>query len=480
MCRCSSDLIVRLALGSHGWRDVKLRQTIASYPEVRDTQPSLRMTPPAAEEAETALILLVQSDRPAAGSMRLVIQDRDRVVIGRGQPRRIVHSHGETRYFIDDDWISAHHAEIVRESEGWVVHDLGSRNGCLVNGQRVERAVLSGGEELTLGHTLFRFTRGQGVEIPSTSMDVCTYHPALSRALVRLHRLAPTSVPIMLWGETGTGKEVLARALHVASGRTGAFVALNCGALTPSLVEAELFGFRKGSFTGAVEDRAGIIRAAHGGTLLLDEVAELAPSAQASLLRVLQECEVVPIGGTRPVQIDVRVVTASHQRLDQRVEQGLFREDLLARLRGFDVAIPSLRERRDDFGLICASVLRCIVRDRVDTVRFSMNALQTLSTYAWPHNIRELRKALEMATALALDGEIHREHLPDHIREGSEPKPRPQRTLSMQDTALRERLIASLTQNRGNLAAVARAEGKAVVQIRRWLTRCQLDPNEFR
>jgi DNA-binding NtrC family response regulator len=422
----------------------------------------------------------MQSDQPAAGSMRLVIQDLNRIVIGRGRPRRIAQANGETRIFITDDWISAHHAEIVREPEGWVVRDLGSRNGCVVNGQPVERAVLNAGDEILIGHTLFRFTCDQGVAIAPTPEDPATYHPALSRALARLNRLATTSVPIMLWGETGTGKEVLARVLHAASGRTGAFVALNCGALTPSLVEAELFGFRKGSFTGAVEDRAGIIRAAHGGTLLLDEVAELAPSAQASLLRVLQECEVVPIGGTRPVQVDVRVVTASHQRLDQRVERGMFREDLLARLRGFEVAIPPLRERRDDFGLICAAVLRSIVRDRVDNVRFSMPALHALCTYAWPHNIRELRKALEMATALAQDGEIQREHLPDHLREGGAQKARPMRPLSVQDTALRERLIASLTQNRGNLAAVARAEGKAVVQIRRWLSRCHLDPNEFR
>jgi len=468
-------------------RGPDVREARADRWENEPTLPGLDDAAAATVSLEDALVVILEGDRPAAGSLRAPLAGIDRVTIGRAATRCIVVASGQARLGVPDRWMSSRHAELVRGARGWTICDLGSRNGSAVNGAPTAQAQLQPGDLIELGHTMFRFTRdpeiARGVEPMRVagSAEPLTYHPGLAQAVSLIYRLAPSTVPVMLHGETGTGKEVLARALHAASGRTGPFIALNCGALTPSLAEAELFGFRRGSFTGATEDRDGVIRAAQGGTLLLDEIAELSPTAQASLLRVLQEFEVVPIGGTRPVPVDVRIVTATHQQLDDRVARGLFRDDLLARLRGFEVTIPPLRERRMDLGLLCAALLRRIAPASADTLRFAPSMVRALYAYAWPHNVRELEKALEMAVALARHGEVRLEHLPSHIRDNgatkaSARKPR----ISPQDSALRDRMSALLTRHRGNLAAAARAEGKAVVQIRRWLTRCDLDANEFR
>src|SRR5262249_27731601 len=166
-----------------------------------------------------------------------------------------------------------------------------------------------------------------------------------------------TPLSVLLFGETGTGKEVLAGAIHRTSARTGAFVAANCGALPAALVESQLFGHVRGAFTGAVRDGPGFVRAADRGTLFLDEIGDLAPPAQAALLRVLEEYEVVPVGTTRAVHVDVRVIAATHRPLDQMAERGEFRQDLYARLAGFVQRIPPLRERREDLGLLVGGVL---------------------------------------------------------------------------------------------------------------------------
>jgi transcriptional regulator with GAF, ATPase, and Fis domain len=284
---------------------------------------------------------------------------------------------------------------------------------------------------------------------------------------------------------------VAAQAVHALSGRSGAFVAVNCGALPETLVESQLFGHRKGAFSGATEDRPGLVRSAHRGTLFLDEIGDLPLDSQAALLRVLQERQVMPIGATQPVEVDLRLCAATHRPLERLVAQGKFREDLLARLMGYTVQLPSLRERREDLGLITGALLRRVAGERAERVTFAKDAARAIFRHGWPLNIRELEKCLAAAVVLAGDGPIQRDHLPAQLATTatttSEPKSEPSlegsnsgiRALSSDDADKRARLVALLTEHGGNISAVARALGKDRVQIRRWLQRFQLDPESF-
>jgi transcriptional regulator with PAS, ATPase and Fis domain len=279
-------------------------------------------------------------------------------------------------------------------------------------------------------------------------------------------------VPIELLGESGTGKEVVARALHALSGRAGRLVAVNCGAIAGNLVESELFGSRRGAFSGA-EDRVGHVRTADRGTLLLDEIGDLPLPAQAALLRVLQEGEVVPVGDSVPIAVDVRVIAATHRDLDAKVAAGEFRADLLARLGGLRATLPPLRDRREDLGLILAEAgPRALTRE----------AGRALLAHDWPLNIRELRQAIDAAIALAGDAAIGLEHLPEpvrraHLQPGDEAAVD---ALSAEDRAVRDRLVELLREHRGNVAAVARSLGKARPQVHRWLRRFHLDADSYR
>jgi transcriptional regulator with PAS, ATPase and Fis domain len=287
-------------------------------------------------------------------------------------------------------------------------------------------------------------------------------------------------VPVVLGGETGSGKEVLASLIHSLSRRPGAFQAVNCGALSPTLLESELFGYRKGAFSGADEDRPGLVRSADRGTLFLDEFADLPLPAQASLLRVLQESEVVPVGGTRPVRVDLRVVVASHRDLEELVRREALRADLLARVSGFTLKLPALRERREDLGLLVAALLRRADAAKAPEVSFSPDAARALLLYSWPRNIRELERTLGAALALC-EGRIELRHLSPALREApAAEEPRPALPLSDEDQALRARLLELLREHRGNVSAVAQAMDKFRNQVQRWLKRFELDPADYR
>src|SRR5207248_905563 len=241
-------------------------------------------------------------------------------------------------------------------------------NGTLRNGAPVDRAVLVDEDLLELGHTFFLFRAGlaAGPDDPPDldaaaaappAPALTTLMPALAADFRLLDGVARSTVSVVIHGESGTGKELVAQALHQLSGRPGPFVAVNCGALPETLVETELFGYRKGAFSGAVEDRPGLVRSSDKGTLLLDEIGSLPLPAQAALLRVLQEEEVVPVGATRPLRVNLRVVAATHEDLGVLASQELFRADLLARLSGFTLDLPPVRERREDVGLFLTSLL---------------------------------------------------------------------------------------------------------------------------
>jgi DNA-binding NtrC family response regulator len=303
-----------------------------------------------------------------------------------------------------------------------------------------------------------------------------TLLPELEIAFDQLVRVARSRVPLLFLGETGTGKELLAQASHELSTRGGAFVALNCAALPESLREAQLFGHVRGAFSGATRDELGYVRAADGGSLFLDEIGDLASASQTALLRVLQENEVVPVGTTRPIRVDVRFLSATHAALRARAESGSFRSDLFARLAGFTFRAPALRDRIEDLGLMIGALLPELEHAAGGPLRLHPDAARLLLSYAWPRNVRELRQCLVAAAVLATARVIEVNHLPAVVAQVDA-----DRTLdSAQQEQLHSQLIALFVEHRGNVTHVARAMGKARVQVQRWMKRFAIDPGKFR
>lgn len=247
---------------------------------------------------------------------------------------------------------------------------------------------------------------------------------AIEKVRDLIGRVARTNAPVLILGETGTGKELVARAIHRNSLRSGKpFIALNCAALPPTLLESELFGHERGAFTGADRSRGGLFEAAHEGTLFLDEIGEMPPEAQAKLLRVLTDGQVVRIGSTSPRQVDVRVIAATHRDLQQRIREGLFREDLYYRLAVIPIPIPPLREHREDIPTLCELFLQQASRDlKVPKYELSSASLNRLMSYSFPGNIRELRNLIERACILSRSTQIGLDSFP--MTEG-EAKPDP-------------------------------------------------------
>lgn len=442
---------------------------------------------PSSRPARTSqLVVALACDRPFEPPRAVELTGNAEVWLGRAPPDA---PPGVLRLSFPDDRMSALHARLRRVLGRWVIEDAGSKNGLRIQGTPQRRAVLNPGDTIECGQTFLVFDEHAAEEAPpalprgAAELGCQSFHPDLVAVWSALARVAPTRVPVMLQGETGTGKELAARALHVWSGRTGPFVAVNCGALPEALAESELFGVRRGAFTGAVEDRPGLVRASSGGTLLLDEVGELPMGLQVKLLRVLQESEVQPVGAAQPVRVDLRVVTATHRDLAALVEEESFRSDLFARLTGLAVELPPLRDRRSDLGLLIPALLRRA--GAPPEVRFSREAARALFRWSWPHNVRELEKALALAVALAGDGRIELAHLPEIVRTAPEAQPDPMagratRPLSEADVSRRTELIELLRAHHGNVSAVARQMGVARMQIQRWCRRFHLDPASFR
>lgn len=234
-----------------------------------------------------------------------------------------------------------------------------------------------------------------------------------------VHRVAPSDSTVLLLGESGTGKELIAREVHYASPRSdGPFVSINCGALPENLLESELFGHVKGSFTGAIRDKQGLFTVAQGGTFLLDEVGETSPAIQVKLLRVLQEREVIPVGGTRPIDVNVRLIAATNADLEMKVQDGTFRADLYYRLNVIPITIPPLRERVDDIPLLVDHFLtKC---DVSGTRKIDQEAMDLLCRYSWPGNVRELENIVERMVILQENSTITADDIPSRIRQSRE------------------------------------------------------------
>lgn len=384
--------------------------------------------------------------RPSESALLLDLEIGDTYVLGRDE-------RCSTRLCGPD--ISRRHARLTRDGPHLVLTDLGSRNGTFVNGRPVQSAHIGEHDIIRFGAQIAVLTARPG---PTQELGPgLLAGPELRAQLDPLMRVASSDLPVILEGETGTGKEIVARSLHTWSGRAGPFGAVNCAALPESLAEAELFGYRRGAFTGANRDSPGIFRGAEGGTLLLDEVSDLPLSLQPKLLRVLEQREVQPLGETRPIPIDVRIVVATQESLSQAVQQKRFRQDLLARLNGIHVELPPLRRRRSD---VIPLLSRALAKFKTGvTPTFNADFVETLCIYDWPFNVRELVLLAKRLSALHdRDTCLRAAHLPadflDRTAHSEESLKDPPQHADDPATRLVElpSLIAALRASQGNIA----------------------------
>jgi hypothetical protein len=411
-----------------------------------------------ARPSAAAQLFVIACGTAPVRPVRLALRGIDEVALRRGDAIDVDPPHRRPRRAVlgvPDPRMSSTHARFVNVDKQWHVEDRGSRNGTFVNGVRVEQAVLADGDVIDAGDTVLRYrdalaAGGEPVYSvdPATPRGLGSLVPEIQRELGELQKAAASLLTVLVEGETGTGKELVARAVHAASSRRGQFVAVNCGALPRERVAAELFGWRRGAFPGAVADHPGLVRASDGGTLFLDEIGDLPLADQVTLLRTLQEREVLPIAATQPIRVDLRVVAATHRPLDELAAGEQFRHDLLARLAGFRVQLRPLRERREDLGLLVGEMLRA---HGAEGAPIRVAAWRALLAAPWPANVRELEHAFEIT--------------------GTPPRA---------SDAERDRLVTSMRRHGGNIAAVARELGKARMQVQRWLRRYEIDPDTFR
>jgi len=384
----------------------------------------------------------------------------------------------------DDPAMAPRHAEIRLDGGGAVVNDLGAAGGTHLNGAALGGShALSEGDVLRLGDTLLVYTARQQGEAaaetpgaPEPELSGCT--PSIESVRRSVEAVAPHSRTVVVCGETGTGKEIVARLLHHRSARPGPFVAVNCGGFTEGLLASELFGHVRGAFTGAVADHQGLFRAARGGTLLLDEAGDIPLALQATLLRVLETWLVRPVGSSKDVAVDVRVVAATNVELVPLVQRGLFRADLYARLAQWIIRLPTLRDRREDIPALARALLI-----RLDAAGRTMtpDLEEALLVHPWPLNVRGLSNVLSIATIatpagqpLDLGPEVLAA-LRDNRLSSAEP---PVVVVAVElDPASLEALLQRF---HGRVAEMARHVGVSRPKMYRLLWAADLDPASYR
>jgi DNA-binding NtrC family response regulator len=403
-------------------------------------------------------------------------------LIGRRPPRG--------GWTIDQSAVSRVHAALQASDAGLRIRDMGSRNGTFVNGERVTEAPLRGGDVVRIGDAAFVAVEQDAEQHLPFRLDAPAGPTGLAgglsmaRLMGAIETVARGEATVLVHGETGSGKELVAHAIHRASGRDGPLVALNCAAVPADIFEAELFGYERGAFTGAVRAHPGLVRAADGGTLLLDEIGELPTLAQAKLLRVLETRDVLPIGTSSPQRVDVRVVCATHQDLLSRVEAGTFRGDLYARIAQRTLRVPPLRARKEDLFTLVLHVLRSMPGATPPPVGFSF--VHRLALHDWPFNVRELVGVVGQAAEQSRGGELQAAHigdivaprLPSPAAESGDAR-EPAKTARRRGPSPVE-LRDLLARETGNVAAVARALERDPAQIYRWMRQYGIRPEEFR
>ena len=387
-------------------------------------------------------------------------------------PRRVVRlASGQTltigtapscQLVVEDATVSGRHVSVAALASGVIVEDLASKNGVFVGGARISRAALRGGQGcFVIGRTTITVRPAGG----SSSAPPIELIPGLiggSEPMRRLgeeiRRVAGLDAPVLLQGESGTGKDVIARAIHGLSGRRGRYVPLNAGALGESLADSELFGHCRGAFTGAVQARAGAFEQADRGTLFLDEIADLAPSIQVKLLRAVEDGEIRQLGGAAPIRVRTRIVAASWAPLEQRISKGSFRADLYHRLSTFVIRVPPLRQRKTDIPELVRVLLNS-KRDEIGERHLSRAAFERLNSYAFPGNVRELFSIVYRAAALADSAEVGVMDIEASLPVVEE----------LEATATRFDARHLLAAHGGNVSAAARSARVARSTFRAWL-----------
>ncbi len=318
------------------------------------------------------------------------------ISIGKGEANDIV---------LTDDYISTSHCKIENRSGTYFLKDLKSTNGTLLNGEPVVEAILTANAKIKIGQVEVRFSSAEEMQPIQPSSEsqfegIHSNNARMRKIFTLIERVAPSNTTVLIHGETGTGKELVARALHNQSNRSKKnYITVNCGAISRDLIESELFGHEKGAFTSAHQQRKGVFEQANGGTLFLDEIGELPLDLQPKLLRVLETNEIKRVGGTQTIRVDVRVVAATHRNLSVEVKKGRFREDLYFRLYVVPIQLPPLRERREDIRLLVDYFLKQeFASGRQKAIRqIDDSAIDRLTDYAWPGNIRELKNVISRA-----------------------------------------------------------------------------------
>jgi DNA-binding NtrC family response regulator len=343
--------------------------------------------------------------------------DKDVVTIGAMEDNDVV---------LQDETVSRNHCRIFVEGDQYLIQDLESTNGTFVNRVRIREAWLRPDVVITLGKTEIRFQPfDERVRIVPSETDrygeIIGRDRKMREIYAILEKISPTDATVVVEGETGTGKDVVARTIHQQSKREGGpFMVFDCGAVPENLIESELFGHEKGSFTGAHNMRQGVFEMAHGGTVFLDELGELQLDLQPKLLRVLEQREVKRIGGTKPIKVDVRIVAATNRNLEEEVRAGRFREDLFYRLTVVRIVLPPLRDRREDVKLLAQHFLEHGNFNRAReghkrVTQFAPGVLDRLGTYDWPGNVRELHNVIERAVSFAEQETVELADLPEHM-----------------------------------------------------------------
>jgi DNA-binding NtrC family response regulator len=457
------------------------------------------------QRVDAQLILIYNYAAPLEPSTRVLLQDFCEVTIGRGDSRQLVpEGKGRRRRLkieLRDSRVSSQHARLVRDGEDWLVEDAGSRNGTELGGRRLEKAQhLTDGAIVLVRPYFFLFRVGavaddrelvEDDDLACPTRELATFNGALGSQLAMLERAARSDKPILVLGETGTGKEVISRAVHALSGRSGRFVPTHLAPYSDDMLLSELFGHRKGAFTGATEDSRGLVRSADGGTLFLDELGDLKPATQTALLRVLQSKEVQPYGASgAAIPVNVRFVAATNQNLSELIAAGRFRPDLYARVAtDLVVRLPRLADRREDLGLLTRAFVRRLAPQQ-QALSFTSRVGAALIEHDWPYNVRELENAIGHALVQSKGGPIDIEHLPEAFHKLA-PSVRDEGSVirSVQGHSLpaaisyatdRKALEALLTAHHGNVTDAATAIGKQPKQLYRWFEKHGIDPEDFR
>ena len=402
---------------------------------------------------ETHVFRLLRGRIEVVGEKASVPVDMERLQIGRAKNCALV---------LDDPTVSKVHAEVQATPRGVRVVDLNSRNGTFIGNAVIVEAYMTGLCEFRCGEKRLRFVPEPVREVQITAPErfggLVGTTPEMIALFAKLQRYAPTSMSMLIQGETGTGKERVAQAIHEASPRSKkAFVAVNCAAVADNLLEDELFGHVRGAFTGADRDRAGLFVEADGSTLLFDEVGEMSSAMQAKLLRVLENGEVRPVGGGRCRKVNVRMLFATHVDLRHAVNQGRFRDDLYFRIAQVTVEIPPLRRRVDDLPVLIEDILEQLGSPHMKVDEAGMFALRSRS---WPGNVRQLRTIIE-AALVESEGEGL---MVEQVLAGTSTNPQPERPSGRYDDAKQDfdrRFYTPLyVRFHGNISQIAKAAGK--------------------